>query len=186
MTSPTDGYSGSSGYAGNTATGNTTTGSTATGSTTAGSTGSVGGASSSGYGGHDVSDVSVGQLLGAVTEDLSTLMRQELELAKAELRVEAKKAGQAAGMFGGAGFAGYLAVLFVSIALWQLLDNVMDSGLAALIVAVLWGALGAVLFVLGRSKAKQISPTPERTVETAKKVPDALKPNSPSHAEETR
>jgi hypothetical protein len=51
---------------------------------------------------------------------------------------------------------------------------------------VLWGALGAVLFVLGRSKAKQINPTPERTVETAKQVPGALKPASPSHAEETR
>ena len=149
--------------------------------------GSTGGASTGGsYGTNDMSDVSVGQLLGAVTEDLSTLMRQELELAKAELRVEAKKAGQAAGMFGGAGFAGYLAVLFVSIALWQFMDNVMDSGLAALIVAVLWGILAAVLFTVGRSKAKQINPTPERTVETAKKVPDALEPNSPSHAEETR
>jgi hypothetical protein len=181
MTTPTDGYSGG-------------TGSTATGSAGAGGAGatsmgagSTGGASTSGsYGANDMSDVSVGQLLGAVTEDLSTLMRQELELAKAELRVEAKKAGQAAGMFGGAGFAGYFAVLFVSIALWQFMANVMDSGLAALIVAVLWGVLGAVLFVVGRSKAKQINPTPERTVETAKKVPDALKPASPSHAEETR
>lgn len=177
MTSPTDGY----------------TGSTATGSGTGGAgassmgSGSTGGASTGGsYATNDMSDVSVGQLLGAVTEDLSTLMRQELELAKAELRVEAKKAGQAAGMFGGAGFAGYLAVLFVSIALWQFMDNFMDSGLAALIVAVLWGVLGAVLFAQGRSKAKQINPTPERTVETAKQVPDALKPNSPSHAEETR
>jgi hypothetical protein len=181
MTSPTDGYTGS--------TGSTATGSAGTGSGGAGSmgSGSTGGASTGGsYGTNDMSDVSVGQLLGAVTEDLSTLMRQELELAKAELRVEAKKAGQAAGMFGGAGFAGYLAVLFVSIALWQFMDNVMDSGLAALIVAVLWGIPAAVLFSMGRSKAKQINPTPERTVETAKKVPDALKPNSPSHAEETR
>jgi hypothetical protein len=180
MTSPTDGYTGS--------TGSTATGSAGTGGAGVSSmgSGSTGGASTGGsYGTSDVSDVSVGQLLGAVTEDLSTLMRQELELAKAELRVEAKKAGQAAGMFGGAGFAGYLAVLFVSIALWQFMDNVMDSGLAALIVAVLWGVVGAVLFARGRSKAKEIN-SPERTVETAKQVPGALKPNSPSHAEETR
>jgi hypothetical protein len=89
-------------------------------------------------------------------------------------------------MFGGAGFAGYLAVLFVSIALWQFLNNVMDSGLSALIVAVLWGVVGAALFVVGRNKAREINPTPERTVETAKQIPDALKPANPSHPKETR
>jgi Putative Actinobacterial Holin-X, holin superfamily III len=159
----------------------------ASGSTS--TTGETGGATAAGTGAGgsgDVSDVSVGQLLGAVTEDLSTLMRQELALAKAELTVEAKKAGQAAGMFGGAGFAGYLAVLFVSIAAWQFLDKVMPSGWAALIVAVVWAVIGAVLFARGRAQARDINPTPERTVETAKKVPDALKPSTPSNAKETR
>ena len=152
--------------------------------TTAGSTAS--GADTGTADPHGVSDVSVGQLLGAVTEDLSTLMRQEIALAKAEMTVEAKKAGQAAGMFGGAGFAGYLAVLFVSIAAWQFLNNVLDSGVSALIVALVWAAIGAVLFVVGRNKAREINPTPERTVETAKQIPDALKPANPSHAEEIR
>src|SRR3954452_7685973 len=77
----------------------------------------------------DVEGTSVGQLIGEVTKDLSVLMRQELELAKAELKVEAKKAGQGAGMFGAAGFAGYMVLLFLSFALWWALENVMDAGL---------------------------------------------------------
>jgi hypothetical protein len=125
----------------------------------------------------DVEGVSVGQLLGEVSRDLSTLMRQELELAKAELKVEAKKAGQGAGMFGAAGFAGYMVLLFLSIALWWALENVMDAGLAALIVAVIWGVIGAVAFVIGRKKFREVNPKPERTVDTLQQVPDALKPH---------
>ena len=125
----------------------------------------------------DVEGTSVGQLLGEVSKDLSTLMRQELELAKAELKVEAKKAGQGAGMFGAAGFAGYMVLMFLSFALWWALANVMDTGLAALIVAVLWGVVAAVAFVLGRKKFAQVNPKPERTVETLQQVPSALKPN---------
>src|SRR5438309_1806859 len=125
----------------------------------------------------DVEGTSVGAIIGEVTKDLSTLMRQELELAKAELKVEAKKAGQGAGMFGAAGFAGYMVLLFLSIALWWALENVMDAGLAALIVAVVWGVIGAVAFVLGRKKFRQVNPKPERTVETLQQVPRALKPN---------
>jgi Putative Actinobacterial Holin-X, holin superfamily III len=125
----------------------------------------------------DVEGTSVGQLLGEVSKDLSTLMRQELELAKAELKVEAKKAGQGAGMFGAAGFAGYMVLMFLSFALWWALENVMDAGLAALIVAILWGVIGAVAFVMGRKKFQQVNPKPERTVETLQQVPGALKPN---------
>jgi F0F1-type ATP synthase assembly protein I len=127
---------------------------------------------------HEPENTSVGELMGNISNDLSTLMRQELELAKAELRTEASKAGQSAGMFGGSGFAGYMTLLFLSIALWVGLDNVMDSGLAALIVAVLWGIVAAVLFVLGRKKMQQVNPKPERTVDTLKQTPDALKPNN--------
>jgi hypothetical protein len=125
----------------------------------------------------DVEDISVGQLIGEVTKDLSTLMRQELDLAKAELTAEAKKAGQGAGMFGAAGVAGYMVLLFLSFALWWALENVMDAGLAALIVAVVWGVIGAVAFVMGRNKFRQVHPKPERTVDTLSQVPSALKPN---------
>jgi hypothetical protein len=125
----------------------------------------------------DVEGTSVGQLIGEVTKNLSTLMRQELELAKAELTIEAKKAGQGAGMFGAAGFAGYMVLMFLSFALWWGLENLMDAGWAALIVAVLWGLIGAVTFSMGRKKFKQVHPKPERTVDTLSQVPGALKPN---------
>jgi hypothetical protein len=125
----------------------------------------------------DVEGVSVGQLIGEVTKDLSTLMRQELELAKAELTAEAKKAGQGAGMFGAAGFAGYMVLLFLSFALWWALENVMDAGLAALIVAIIWGVIGAVAFMIGRNKFREVHPKPERTIDTLQQVPSALKPN---------
>jgi hypothetical protein len=123
----------------------------------------------------DVSDVSVGELIGDVTRDLSTLMRQELALAQAELKQEAVKSGKAAGALGGAGFAGYMTVLFLSLALWAALANLMDPGWAALIVAVLWGIVAAVLYTTGRAKLRQVHPRPDRTVETLSNVPDALK-----------
>jgi hypothetical protein len=123
----------------------------------------------------DVSGTSVGALIGEVTNDLSTLMRQELELAKAELKQEASKTGKAAGMLGGAGFAGYMVALFLSIALWWALANGMDEGWAALIVAVIWAVVAAVLFSVGRKRMRDVNPKPERTVQTLKEVPDALK-----------
>ncbi len=123
----------------------------------------------------DVTQRSVGELITEVTHDLSTLMRQEMDLAKAEIKEEVAKTGKAAGLFGGAGFAGYMLALFLSIAAWWGLANVMDEAWAALIVAVVWGAVAAVLFVNGRKKMREVHPKPERTVSTLKEVPDALK-----------
>jgi hypothetical protein len=125
--------------------------------------------------GRDVGNASVGDLLGEVTRDLSTLMRQELALAKAEVREEAVKAARAGGMLGAAGFAGYMVLLFASIAAWQGLAEVMASGWAALIVTVVWAAAGAALFVLGRQRMREVNPKPERTVETVGEVPGTLK-----------
>jgi Putative Actinobacterial Holin-X, holin superfamily III len=125
----------------------------------------------------DVGGTSVGDLIGEVTRDFSTLMRQELDLAKAELKVEAKKAGQGAGMFGAAGFAGYMVLLFLSLALMWGLSNVLDTGWAGLIVAGVWAVIGAVSFVMGRARFRQVNPKPERTVDTLQQVPGALKPN---------
>jgi hypothetical protein len=125
--------------------------------------------------GRDAGNASVGDLLGEVTRDLSTLMRQELALAKAEVREEAVKAARAGGMLGAAGFAGYMVLLFASIAAWQGLAEVMASGWAALIVTVVWAAAGAALFVLGRQRMREVNPKPERTVETVGEVPGTLK-----------
>jgi hypothetical protein len=123
----------------------------------------------------DVSKVSVGDLVGHVAQDLSTLMRQELDLAKAEVKQEVTKTGKAAGMLGAAGFAGYMVLLFASIAAWWGLGNVMNKGWAALIVAGIWAVAGAVLFVVGRRRLSEVNPRPEQTVETMRELPDALK-----------
>jgi hypothetical protein len=125
----------------------------------------------------DVERASVGELLGDVSRDLSTLLRQELALAKAEVKQEAAKAGKGAGMLGGAGFAGYMVLLFLSFALWWALANVMDEGLAALLVALVWAVAGAVLYATGRSRLRGLNPVPERTVDTLKQVPDAMTPH---------
>ncbi|GAA3076213.1 phage holin family protein [Streptosporangium carneum] len=111
---------------------------------------------------------SLGELVGEIGEDLSKLFRQELELAKVEIRQEATKAGKAAGMLGGAGVAGHMVALFVTLAVMFGLGEVMGLGWAALVVAVIWAAIAGVLFTTGRTRMKQVSPMPEQTVETLK------------------
>ena len=123
----------------------------------------------------DVTSASVGELLGEVTQDLSTLMRQELALAKAEVKEEGIKAAKAGGMLGAAGFAGYMVLLFASIAAWWGLAEVMSPGWAALIVTAIWAVIGAVLFAVGRQRMREVNPKPERTVETVGEVPGTLK-----------
>jgi hypothetical protein len=125
--------------------------------------------------GVDGSAASLGELVGAISRDLSTLMRQEIELAKAELRQEAAKVGKGAGMLAGSGFAGYMVLLFASTAAWWGLSNVMDQGWAALIVTALWALVGAALFIIGRGQLRAVHPKPERTVDTLQQIPDALK-----------
>jgi hypothetical protein len=122
------------------------------------------------------SQQSLGDLIGEVTRDLSTLMRQELELAKAEAQQSAKRAGKGAGMFAGAGFAGYMVLLFLTIALWWAIGQATGLGWSALIVAVIWGIIGAVLFSMGRNEFSRIRGM-SRTTDSLKKIPDALKGN---------
>ena len=122
-------------------------------------------------------ETSLGDLVGEVSRDLSALMRKELELAKAELSESAKRAGKGAGLMGGAGYAGAMAVLFLSIALWWGLGDLIDSlGWSAVIVAVIWAIIAAILFAVGRSRLKTVQGAP-KTVETVKEIPDALKRN---------
>ncbi|GIF08999.1 phage holin family protein [Actinoplanes siamensis] len=118
---------------------------------------------------------SIGELIGNISDDLSQLFRQEVELAKAEIKQEATKAGKAAGMLGGAGFAGYLAVLLLSLAAVYGLDAVMPAGWAALIVAAVWGIVAAVLYVTGKNRLKTVDPMPRRTVDTIKEDAQWLK-----------
>jgi hypothetical protein len=122
---------------------------------------------------------SLGELLGEVTRDFSTLMRQELELAKAELRESATRAGRGVGMYGGAGIAGHLALVFLSIAAWLGLGQLIGLGWSAVIVAVVYAVVALILFVIGRNELKSIKGMPQ-TAESVKRIPEALKP------EETR
>jgi uncharacterized membrane protein YqjE len=126
---------------------------------------------------------SFGEIIGDISDGLSQLFRQEVELAKVELRAEASKAGKAAGMFGGAGVAAWLTAIMLSFALAFGLGNVMDLGWAALIVAVLWAVIAAVLFVVARGKAREVSPMPRQTVETLKEDAQWLK--NPTRSETT-
>lgn len=119
---------------------------------------------------------SLGELLGEVTQDLSVLIRQEIALAKAELKESAGKAGKGAGMMGGAGYAGLMAVFFLSVALWWGIGQLVGLGWSAVIVALIWAVIAAVLFLVGRNEIKEIKGAP-RTVESLGKIPDALKRN---------
>jgi hypothetical protein len=120
---------------------------------------------------------SIGELISDISADLSTLMRQEVALAKAEAKDSAAKAGKGAGMLGGAGYAAHLMTLFLSITLWMALAYLFDDlAWSALVVAVLWGVVAAVLAVMGRKQLKKVQGIPQ-TTETAKRVPDALKGN---------
>lgn len=114
-------------------------------------------------------DASVGELLSQVTADMQQLFRQEVQLAKTELREEATRAGKAAGMFGGAGFSGYMVAVFGSFAVLFALGNVMNLGWAALVVTLLWAVAAAVLALLGRGELRKVHGNPmEQAMETVK------------------
>ena len=118
----------------------------------------------------------VGEIFADISRDLSTLIRQETELAKAELRESATRAGKGAGMLGGAGVAGYFVLLFASIALWWAIGAATGLGWSAVIVAVIWAVIAAVLAMVGRNSLKSVRGMP-KTADTVKKIPDALKGN---------
>ena len=124
----------------------------------------------------DVSGVGVGEILRGVTSDLGKLVNQEVELAKLEVRQEAKKAGRIAGAFGGAGVAGYFAALFLSLTVMFALAAWFDSlTWAALSVGVLYAIVAAVLIARARAQAKTLNPVPEQTVQTLKEDKEWLK-----------
>lgn len=119
---------------------------------------------------------SLGDLLGQVTQDMSTLMRQEVELAKVELKQSASRAGKGAGMFAGAALAGYFVLLFLSIALWQALGHLIGLGWSGLVVAVIWAIIAGILALRGRKEMQKIKGLPQ-TSETLQEIPETLKPN---------
>ncbi|HEY2130421.1 MAG TPA: phage holin family protein [Streptosporangiaceae bacterium] len=119
---------------------------------------------------------SVGELFSEVTEDLSTLMHQEVELAKAELRQSATRAGKGAGLLAGAGVGGHMVLLFASVAAWWGIGDAVGRGWSALIVAAIWLIVAAVLGVMGRREISAVPGVPQ-TAQTVKKIPDAVRGN---------
>jgi len=112
---------------------------------------------------------STGELLKQFSQDASTLVRKELELAKAELTEKGKQAGKGVGMLGGAGLFGLGAFGALTAFLILVLAEAMDAWLAALIVTVLWGAIAGVLALQGKHKVEEATPPqPEQTIETLK------------------
>jgi uncharacterized membrane protein affecting hemolysin expression len=126
------------------------------------------GGASAGTGTDSSSTRSLGEIVGDITQDMSTLVRQEMDLATSEMKREVAKLGKGAGMFGGAGATGYLTLIFLSLALTYLLDNWMPIELAALIVALLWGVVTAVLALKGRQEIKNANPELPVTQQTLK------------------
>jgi Na+/melibiose symporter-like transporter len=112
------------------------------------------------------SDDSLGELVSRLTSDFSALMRDELQLAKVEITEDASRVAKAGGMLGGAAFAGYLAVLLLSLAVAWGLAELMPNGVAFLIVGLMWAVVGAVLFVIGRQRVRETNVKPEQTIET--------------------
>lgn len=117
---------------------------------------------------HSSDDRSLGEIIGDIANDFSALMRQELDLAKREAKAEASKAGKAGGMFGGAAIAALLMLIFVSLALTYLLDNVMPVELAALIVGLVWAIAAGVLAMAGKKQLQSVNPALETTQRSLK------------------
>jgi len=124
---------------------------------------------------HD-SRPSVGELFSEVAEDLSTLMHQEVELAKAEIRQSATRAGKGAGLLAGAGVSGHMVLLFASVAAWWGIGDATGHGWSALIVAGIWLIVAAALGLMGRREISAVPGVPQ-TAQTVRKIPDAIRGN---------
>jgi uncharacterized membrane protein YqjE len=120
------------------------------------------------HGGQDLREESIGDLLKRLSQDTSTLVKQEMALARAELTEQGKRAGKGAGMLGGAGVAGLLTLGALTATIIGVLDTAMAFWLAALIVTVVWAAIAGVLALQGRNEIKEATPPAPQTVETVK------------------
>lgn len=111
----------------------------------------------------------VGDLVKELSSQVSTLVHQEVELAKAEMSEKGRKAGAGAGMFGGAAVAGLATVGALTACLILVLALAIPAWAAALCVTVLWGVIAGVLALRGRDRMRDMgTPVPEKTVETMK------------------
>jgi len=125
---------------------------------------------------------SVGDLLKQLSQETSTLVRQEMALARAELTEKGKRAGIGAGLLGGASIAALLTLGTLTACIILVLSEWMDAWLAALIPTVVWAVIAGVLALQGRSKVQEATPPVEQTVETLKEDVEWAKTHRPSGA----
>lgn len=132
-------------------------------------------------GDHSRRDQPMGELFKELSEDLSTLVRQELRLAQAEMTEKGKKAGLGVGMFGGAGIVSFLALQALTACLIALLSTAMRVWIAALIITVVYAAGAGALALVGKQKVSEATPpVPEQTTETLKEDVQWAKTQLPS------
>ncbi|HVK34675.1 MAG TPA: phage holin family protein [Microlunatus sp.] len=124
---------------------------------------------------------SIGSVLADITANISTLLQQEVALAKAELRQSGTQAGKGIGLLAGAGVAGLLLLVFLSVSAWWGLGLYLGNQWSALVVTAVWAIIAAILYFAGKAELKRIRGLPA-TTETLSKVPPALK----GHEEENR
>jgi uncharacterized membrane protein YqjE len=117
---------------------------------------------------HLVEERSLGELMGDLSRDMSTLVRKELELARIEIKEEVSNVGKAGGILGGTALAGYMALVMISFAIAWGLAAVMPTGFAFLLVGLVYAVVAAVLYSKGRAELQKVRPVPEQTVETLK------------------
>lgn len=118
---------------------------------------------------NELRDRPTGELLKRLSDETTTLVKQEVELAKAELQQKGKQAGIGAGMFGGAGLFGVGAFAALTACIIAALESAMALWLAALIVTVVYAAVAGVLAMRGKQKVKEAAPpVPEQTKESVK------------------
>ena len=113
-------------------------------------------------------DQTIADLTRQLSEQAKTLVRQEVELAKAELGEKGKRVGVGAGMFGGAGLFGLFAFAALTACLILALSEAIAPWLAALVVAVAYGAIAGALALSGKSRVQDATPPIPETVETVK------------------
>jgi hypothetical protein len=129
----------------------------------------------------DLHDRPLPELLRQLSQETTHLLKQEIELAKAEVGEKGRQAGKGAGLFGAAGVIGLGAVGALTACFILALDAVMPGWLAALIVAVVYAGVAGVLALQGRNKVKQATPpVPEQTIETLKEDVRWAKTQTPS------
>ena len=128
----------------------------------------------------DSAERTLGQLVAEATQDISSIVRSEVALAKAEMAADAKKAGLGAGMFATAGVFAFLALILLLIAAaYGLVALGLSPWLAFLIVALVLLFIGAVLVLVGKRSIASVQGKPERAIKSTQETIAAVRPGTP-------